>query len=331
VAVVFLAVPGGAGEVVQQAWAGGKMGLRDNPSQSLGEYFHFGLVAVTFWVLALNGLAENIQQMCTDQTKVQRYLAAKSLRGARLAVWITGLGCIPVWALFMFVGTCLFVFYGVTPAELPPEIAADNTRVFPHFILTEIPPGLAGLIIAALVAAAMSSIDSSMNGTATVLTEDIYKRHLAKDRSDRHYLIAARLITTLGGVLMIAAALLFAYLTESEALRERNLRRTVLDVYFVVGAIFAGALGGFFLLGFLTRRANSAGAAIGVAAGLLVVAWLTAGKFKLALLPEAWRSPTHPFLIGVFGNLTVFVVGYAASLLFARPPAKKTEQLTWHS
>jgi len=324
IAVVFLNVPGGAEEVIRVAWAKGKFALRDTNIPP-GDYFRFDLVHVSFWVLALNGLVGNIQEMCTDQTKVQRYLAAKSLRAARRALWICGLGCIPVWMLFMFVGTCLYVFYQVTPASLPAGI--HNDEVFPRFILTQVPAGLGGLIVAALMAAAMSSIDSSMNGTATVLTEDIYKRHLVKGKSDRHYLVAARVLTTIGGVFMIVAALLFAYLTESEALKGQHLKNTILDIGFAIGAIFAGGLGGFFLLGFLTRRANSPGAAIGVSLGVLVIAWLTASKF--GILPEGLRSPIHSFLIGAVGNLVVFAMGYAASFFFPKPPGEKVERLTW--
>lgn len=325
VAIVFLTVPGGAPEVISRAWGEGKLSLRD-ASVPLDHYFDFNLVVVTFWVLALNGIVGNIQEMCTDQTRVQRYLAARSLRSARGALWVCGLGCIPVWALFMFVGTCLHVFYAATPAQLPPGV--PNDEVFPRFILTAIPPGLGGLIIAALMAAAMSSIDSSMNATATVLTEDIYKRHMAKGKSDRHYLVAARVLTSLGGLFMIAAALLFAYLTESKALQDAGLKTTILDIGFAIGAILAGGLGGFFLLGFLSRRSNSAGAAIGVICGVLVIAWLTASRFKVAI-PENLMSPTHWFLISMFGNLTVLLVGYLASYLFAPPRREKTDHLTW--
>ncbi|KPL10806.1 hypothetical protein AMJ85_05240 [candidate division BRC1 bacterium SM23_51] len=327
VAVVFLTVPGGAAEVISRAWGEGKLSLHDASVPS-GHYFDFNLVAVTFWVLALNGLFGNLQEMCTDQTKVQRYLAARSLRSARGALWICGVGCIPVWSLFMFVGTCLYVFYAATPAQLPPGV--PNDEVFPRFILTEIPPGLGGLIIAALMAAAMSSIDSSMNGSATVLTEDIYKRHMAKGRTDRHYLVAARAVTSLCGIFMIAAAVLFAYLTESEALQGADLKTTILDIGFAIGAILAGGLGGFFLLGFLSRRSNSPGAAIGVICGVLVIAWLTASRFKV-VIPENLLSPTHWFLIGAFGNLAVLLVGYVASYFFAPPPESKIQRLTWRT
>lgn len=327
VIIIFLNVPGGAAEVISQAWGEGKMSLRD-ASIPAGHYFDFDLVQVTFWVLILNGIFLNIQEMCSDQTRVQRYLAAKSLKGARRAVWITGLGCIPLWALFMFVGTCLYVFYGTTGAELPAGI--PNDQVFPRFVLTHVPAGLGGFIIAALMAAAMSSIDSSMNGAATVLTEDIYKRHLAKNRSDRHYLAVGRIITGLSGAFMIGSALWFNWLIENMAAADPTIRKTAVDVGFSVSAIFSGGLGGFFLLGFLTKRANSAGAAIGVLSGIVVIAWLTFSKLGL-LLPENLQSNTHAFLIGVFGNLAVFVGGYLASFLFSAPPTEKVERLTWHA
>jgi len=305
---VFYKVPGGAATVFGQALAEHKF--------SINISWDFDLTRDTFVVLALSGIIGNIQEFAMDQTKVQRYLAPKTLSGARQAALWCGVGCIPLWSMFMFVGTCLFVFTKFFPDALGNGLWPDE--IYPHFILTVLPPGVGGFVIAAVLAAAMSSIDSSMNGAATVLTVDIYRRHLVPGKNDRHYLVAARCLTALAGALMIVAALLLSKLGEDSS---------ILEAFFKLGAIFAGGLGGLFLLGFFTRRASSRAAAAGVIAALLVIAWLVISQFDI--LPERFRSPTHPFIIGVFGNVAVFTVGLVLSYVFKWPVKKNLAGLTW--
>ena len=227
----------------------------------------------------ISGLIGNIQEFASDQTKVQRYCAAASDKEARWAVWFTGLACIPVWALFMFVGTCLYVFYGVVEdAAVQAGMKAD--QVFPHFILTQLPVGLGGFVIAAVLAAAMSSIDSSMNGTATVLSVDIYRRLLVKDKDDKHYLFVARLLTTLGGCFMIVVACLIT-LIDADSL---------LYIGFVIGSVMAGGLGGVFILGFFSTRTNSKGIAIGVVAALLMIFYLTLSQIDNMIIEAETKT-----------------------------------------
>ena len=307
VLVVLLKIPEGVGGLLRHALAAHKF--------SLNVSFDFDLTRDTFIVLALNGLIGNIQEFATDQTKVQRYLAPKTLAGARQAAWWCGLGCIPTWMLFMFVGTCLFVFYSYFPNALKPGLKSDE--VFPFFILTQLPQGVGGFVIAAVFAAAMSSIASSMNATATVVMVDIYKRYLVKDKEDRHYLAAARWTTLIAGALMMVAALSLLIIKAT----------SILDAFFKLGAVFAGGLGGLFLLGFLTTRATNRAAKVGIAAALLVIGWLTISQFDI--LPHPFRSPTHAFLIGVIGNVTVFTVGLICSYLFGPPEKRDLNGLTW--
>lgn len=306
IAIVFLDVPGGPGEIMSRAIAAHKFDLVVS--------FDFNFVKETFWVFALQGLIGNIQELATDQTKVQRYEAAKTDKGA-IGATLTVLGCIPIWAMFMFVGTCLWVYYQEFPAALPVGIKADD--VYPHFILTQMPPFVGGLVISAVLAAAMSSIDSSMNGAAAVLTTDFYKRHFVKARSDLHYLAAARYVTFALGVLMMLVAYGLSLLNAD----------TILDIGFFIGAVMAGGLGGFFLLGFLFRRANSQGALVGVGAGILVILWATLSNMNL--VPEPYALSVHPFIIGVVGNAVVFLVGLVASMFFAAPGGEKLAGMTW--
>ncbi len=325
VGIVFWKV--GLGDVFAIASDAGKFGLVVDLDISFARD--------TFLVLALSGLIGNIQEFGTDQTKIQRYAAADSDRGGLMAIWTVGIGCIPLWTLFMLVGTCLWVFYGRFPDEaIAAGMQAD--AIYPHFIITQLPPFLGGLVISAVLAAAMSSIDSSMNGTATALTADFYRRHLARGRADTHYLFAARATTAILGVLMVLVAYTLYTLGKD----------SILDTLFFIGSVMAAGLGGFFLLGFVSNRVNAPGAAIGLVAGVLVIAWCTisvsalesieAAKtdpalvvsgWKLALEPYLWNI--HPFIINVFGNAAVFVVGLGASYLFSAPVREKFAGMTW--
>ncbi len=307
IATVFIEVPGGPGTVIAKALENGKFDLAFS--------FEWNFAEDTFWVLVLNGLFLFLQEFASDQTKIQRYCAAKNDKAARNAVWIGGVGCIPVWATFMFVGTCLWVYYQTFPETIVDQIRSD--QVFPHFILTQLPLGLAGFVIAAVMAAAMSSIDSCMNGSATVITSDLYRRHLAPGRQDGHYLNVARFVTALAGVLMIICSLLLTQIRED----------TILDIGFFIAAIFSAGLGGLFFLGFISKRTNSQGAAIGIVLTVLVTIWLTFSE--LGWLPEAYSSRIHKFIINFFSNMVAFVVGYFASYLFPKPNQEKLANLTW--
>lgn len=336
VLIVFVKVPGSPFEVLAPAWNAGKFGVAAD--------LDFTFVRDTFWVLAFSGLIGNVQEYSTDQTKIQRYAAASSDGGALLAIWTVGLGCIPLWSLFMLVGTCLWAFYQTYPDALAQVqvlleshggLRADT--VYPAFIITQLPPFIGGLVISAVLAAAMSSIDSSMNGAATVLTTDFYRRHFATDRDDQHYLRIARGVTSVLGLLMVAVAYGLYSLGQS----------AILDTLFFIGSIMGAGLGGLFLLGFVSNRVNWQGALIGLLAGIFVITLNTLTHFAIQSVEAATGTDlsgyffvglkswlpvgfyVHPFLINVVGNVVVFVVGVSASMFFRAPDLKKIAGMTW--
>ncbi|MCA9425568.1 MAG: sodium:solute symporter [Candidatus Omnitrophica bacterium] len=270
----------------------------------------------TIWVLILYGLVQNVQEHVSDQIKVQRYCSVKDETAAKRAVMFNGILCIPVWFLFMFVGTCLYAFYKV---KVDPTVAGieNPDEVFPHFIITQMPVGLSGLVIAAVMAAAMSTLSSSMNSSATVLTVDIVKRYLAPNRDDHYYLNIGKFMTALGGVLMIVTALVVS----------KYLKEAFLPISFFITSLTFGGLGGLFCIGFFSTRANARGIAIGLVATVAVTIYLALSDRQI--MPEGWNSPTHNFMIGVFSNFVAFFVGLFASLLFARPPESKIRKATF--
>ena len=174
--------------------------------------FDFDMTKACFWVLAINGIFYAIQKYGTDQTIVQRFLLAKDDKGAIKAALMGACLCVPVWTLFMFIGSCLWAFYdtssnpltNLTGAQaLPAGVVGD--KVFPHFIMAQLPMGISGLILAALCAAALSSLDSDLNCLSAIGIEDYYKR-ARPSSSDKEQLFAGRVIVLICGILAICIA-----------------------------------------------------------------------------------------------------------------------------
>jgi SSS family solute:Na+ symporter len=268
----------------------------------------------TIVVLVIYGFFFYLQKYTADQTVVQRYLIAKSdssaLRGIALGAGL----CLPVWAAFMLIGSLLWSFYRLTGETLPHSITKPD-QVFPHFLLTHIPAGLAGLFIAALLGSAMSMLASDLNCLSVIATEDFYR--LARPQSkDRELLRVGRGVVALCG---LAAA--------GVALRLAHTQGSALSFYYTLTSIVAGGLAGLFLLAFLMPRATRAGAAAGVAAGLLFTAWGTVTENGKILNLGRWNFTWHDYMLGALGHLVVLGVGVAASLLL--PGTPRAAELTW--
>ena len=292
----------------------------ENNKIDFGPY-DWDLTQLTFLVMVLNGIFYALQKYGTDQTIVQRYLTAKSDREAKKAAYIGVLMSVPIWALFMFIGTALFAFYHAQGAPaLPADIKADE--VFPYFIAHELPVGIRGLIIAALAAAAISSLDSDLNCLSAIAVEDYYKR-FRKNVTDRQQLRFGRWMVVLAGIGALGVAILYISWGGEG----------VLGALFSLYAIFSAGIVGIFMLGLFSRRANKQGLYIGIAAAVLFTAYavLTSTKVdihgtgvKETLLDLGdWNFTHHKYMLGVYSHLIVLIVGYVASLFFKTPLADK--------
>lgn len=303
------------------------LGLPEGPGQlftiaaehnkfSLGE-FSADLTTSTFWVVLVYSLVINLQNFGIDQSYVQRYHTAKSDAEARKSVWIGGLLYLPLSAVFFFIGTALFAYYAAQP-ELLPEAYRDPARsdsVFPFFMVTALPSGVTGLLIAAVFAAAMSTVSGSLNSSATIVLTDYYKRYFNRGASEKQSMRVLYITTITVGVLGTLIALAMTKV------------RSALDAWWTLAGIFGGGTLGLFLLGFLSPRTGSRAAVGGVAVGVLVILWMTLSP-KWTSLDAALRSPFHSFLIIVFGTAAILLVGLFLTLLFRRDPpvaAKEAE------
>ncbi|MDF1752162.1 MAG: sodium:solute symporter [Verrucomicrobiales bacterium] len=264
----------------------------------------FNLSERTFWTVALLGIVSWLTMYSSDQNVVQRYLAAKSLKEARKATTIYSIIAVPTWAFFFFLGTCVFVFYTVFPNETVDGLDADT--VFPYFILTEIPVGVTGLVIAGVLAAAMSSLDSSINAVATIFTVDLMKPYLAKGRDDRFYLRMAKMIAVLASVVMILGAIFFSSI-EKESMN---------DLSWIVASVFGGCLLGLFMAGFFTTRIGNRSALIGLAGAIVLNIYL--GVSAAGWLPASITAPVHSYWTGILVNLAFLIIAGLVSCFTGR-------------
>jgi len=302
-ALMVFGLPEGPGQLYRIA--------AEHDKFSLGS-FGTSLTESTFWVVLIYGFVINLQNFGVDQNYVQRYHAAKSDAEARKSLWIGGLVYVPISAVFYFIGTALFAYYSARPDALPIDYRAPgkSDSVFPYFIVTTLPPGVVGLLIASIFAAAMSTISSSLNSSATVLLTDFYQRHLRPRAGERQKMVVLYGATVAMGILGTGMALAMISV------------KSALDAWWMLAGVFGGGMLGLFLLGFLSRRTTNCAAIAGVGAGVLVILWLSLSPgWDGALAP--FRSPFHGLLTIVFGTAVLLIVGLLATHLTVRPrPAK---------
>lgn len=289
-AVLLLAMPGGPGQAWEAASAAGKL--------SFGSWSLADWGSETFWVCLVYGVFINLQNYGIDQNYIQRYMTARSHRDAVRSTLFGSLLYVPVSFLFLAIGTALFAYYQARPELLPPEVAARPDQVLPFFIVRGLPTGVTGLLIAAVFAAGMSTVSTSLNSGATILLEDYYKRYVARDADDARALRVLRVGTLALAALGVGCALAMMRV------------RSALDAWWAMQSVFSGGMLGLFLLGYFSRRARNAEAALGVALGLLVIAWVSVWQ-------RTWPLPVkiHTNLSIVLGTMAIFVGGFLLAAL----------------
>jgi SSS family transporter len=241
---------------------------------------------LTLWASLLGGTVLLLSQYGVDQAEMQRFLTTPSLRTSQVAIASAMIFAAVVGFSLFVIGIALYVFYLQHPEKGGLMIAPD--RVFPKFIVEELPPGLKGLVLASVFAAGMSTISSILHSLATVVMSDFYGRLRGKPAS-----VGFARLTTVGfGVLCTVIALV--------ADRFGNL----LVASTTVNNLFGGPLVGVFLAGMLTRRANGTGVCIGALVGFL-------GALALASLTHvSWMW------YGVFSSTATFLTAFAISPWF---------------
>ena len=285
--------------VVGEAWEAGKFSLG---SAELSIASLYDVEERTIWLFVIAMTIQWSRRYICDQAMVQRYLIARSDKEAVRGTLLGALLSVPVLISFNLVGAFLYGFYELSGAEQP----AIGDHILPHFIVNYLPQGLVGLILAAVLAASMSSISSDLNSISTVITRDYFVRFLPGLSQKAQLMIGRIMVLTAG----MAAAYIGIQLIPTESSTPVAERALVISVI-----VSAGTLG-IFSLGFLTRRATRRGCYAGIVACLLFTAWGVATDPTGRLVDlGAFNFNMNPILIGVFGHVVSFGVGYVVSLL----------------
>jgi len=305
--LVVSRIPGGIGEIISTAAGDGKLSFSELKGGRLVPVgWGWAVSEKTGLMMLLLGVTWWFQEFAADQNVVQRYCASASDAEARKAVWWSVLSRLPIWAFFMFLGTSLYVFFIHNPS---PQAAAmlDGTSkaegILPYFVMNYLPPGVSGLIIAAAIAAAMSSLDSSMNAISAVFVTDIYRNKIRAGRDERHYLRVAKIVASCAAIVMIALAILLAYAKT----------KTMQDVSTTLGSILGGGILGLFFFGVFTKWGDWRAAGLGIIATVTYTVYIVLGKNELAPLP-----PFDLYYTAIIGNLVMFGVCGAAAVVFRR-------------
>ncbi|MGB7263930.1 MAG: sodium/solute symporter [Terracidiphilus sp.] len=287
-----------------------------NHKLSFGSY-HFDLAKPTVWTMALYGFFYYLQKYTADQTVVQRYLAARSDRSALHGIQMGATLCLPVWTAFMLIGSLLWAFYHLA-GQTPPAAVTHPDQIFPYFMVTQMPVGVAGIFLAALFGAAMSMLASDLNCLGLILVEDFYS-HFFPSHSDLQRLRFGKLAVIVCGALAITVALAVTA-THGSALA----------LYYAAASIVAGGLAGLFLLAFLSRRAGRTAALLGIGANLIftVYATLTLDGGKILDL-HRYNFPWSEYTIGVVGNLLLLGVGLLCAALFPAASQLQSTSTLW--
>lgn len=283
--LILHSIPGGWTTVLQTAGPAGKFQIFDFHLELTSQFFTrtysfwAGLACGTFLATGTHG---------TDQLIVQRLLSARNERESKTALLASGVVIAFQFTLFLLIGILLYVYHLKTGQPVPRPL----DRAYPSFIWTHLPPGAAGLIIAAVLAAAMSNISAALNSLASTTIMDFYKPLFGRSpHNEAHYLRLSRFATIAWGLVLLGIATLARHWGP------------VLEAGLGVISITIGALLGVFLLGVLTRRATQPGAIAGMAAGFATMLYL-----HLAT-KTAWTWYV------VLVTLVTFTVGYLASLV----------------
>jgi solute:Na+ symporter, SSS family len=284
--------------VVGEAWRLGRLTLG---SWDLSKQAFTDPGMTTIWLFSLAYAVQWARRYGTDQHIVQRYLVAESDEAASRAAFASAMMCVPIFATFMFAGACLAGFFSLAP--VPPPAVADSAM--PYFLANFMPTGLLGLVVAAILAAAMSTVSADLSSVGTVLTTDYYTL-LFPQSSDRARIIVGRVMIALGGLLTIVAA--------SFLLPDNN-AASIMERVVLITAILSGGTLGLFCLGFFTRTATRRGCYIGIACCLLFTAWALATQPGGRIVDLGFNYGLHPILIGVLSHVVLFSTGWIASHL----------------
>ncbi len=303
--IIITRLPHGLSEVIHMAQGAGKLQLFYQGFDL--SFRNFIAQPYTFLTALVGGAVFSIASHGTDQLIVQRLLTTRSLRSSQKALIGSGIVVFLQFGLFLAIGLLLYGFYsGQTSAQLG---LATTDEIFAKFIVEELPAGLSGLIIAAILAAAMSTLSSSINSLASATTMDLYKPYWGKNNPPERDLRVSRLITIAWGIILTGSAFFFAVIQ----LQSSGDRPAVVELGLGIASYTYGGLLGAFMLGVLSKKLDRTDAVTGFFAGLIALLFLVKGPIQ-NLLPGEGLTIAWP-LYTLAGGLIVISVGHLTYLI----------------
>ena len=318
--VIVYKMPGGFSQIIEIALRDGKMAFANWSNGKVQPIsWRFSLSEKTAMMMLFVGMTEWLQEYTSNQNVIQRYATAKNSHEARKAMFVS-FSNVPIWAFYFFLGTALYSFFQVFPAEATTEML-DGTRkaehIMPYFIVNYLPPGVGGLVIAAAAAAAMSSLDSSINAISTIGVHDIYRRLWKKNKDDKHYLHTAWAIATVTSVVMIVGAII---LSQTET-------KTLQDAAVILISLLMGGVTGLYMIGFLTKVGNERTAWIGILTTFTFSLWTVLAS--RGILPEWLSLPFDLYYTGFIGNIIMFATIFMIASLLSKRKKDLTNLTVW--
>ena len=318
---VILHIPGGISQIFQDAIAHNKLSFSDlNAANELVPTDWFGgfsekTVFMLFFVGCIQFL--NLQ---FDQSTVQRWCTARTARDARKSMYILGLGALPVWALFQFIGVALFVFFLHNPDPFATGVLNGTykaERILPHFIMTQLSGGLAGLVIAGAFAAGMSTLSACINVSSMVSTDDLYKKYLCPDSPDHKQLALGKMLSLTFALAMTGGALFIHHLDMV----------TLTDFMLMASVVLSVGIPSVFIAGMFTRRITTPGVWAGLTFAIILSIWVMLGNANQ--LPEFITLQFPTYYLSIIGNLGAITVALVVSLWIKSPTRDLTNLTVW--
>jgi Na+/proline symporter len=265
----------------------------------------------TLFSATIGAILGNMAAFGTDQDLVQRLLTAETYKKSRRSLITAACMDLPIAAGFSFIGVLLIVYFKENPTHMPPS----NADVFGAYILSVMPVGIRGLVLAGVFATAMGSLSTALNALATSFTNDWYIPYFSRHRNEAHHVAAARLFTAIFAILMIIIAVGSAYV------KVKNSEFRIIPFVIGIAGLFLGPMLGVFLIGMFTKsRGSDTGNIIAISIGLVAMIFISGQHVELAnmfigthagykyVVPE-WFPTVAWTWYAMFGGLIVFAIG----------------------
>ncbi|QHI70159.1 sodium:solute symporter family transporter [Tichowtungia aerotolerans] len=314
---------GGIIALIQTAFENGKLSMTQDLNVVTGQIEPiangFSLTEKTFVMLLIVGVVQYLSTQF-DQTSIQRWCSAKSPKEARKAIMVLAFSAVPIWASFMLTGTILWAFFRFHPDPVVTEMLTGvrkGEEIVPYFVVNYMPVGLTGLVIAGALAAAMSSLSSSINAASMVWVRDIYKPYLIKGKTDRHYLRIGFLASGAVSLMMLCGAWLF-YTTDTKTLN---------DLGVTITSVCGGGMVGIFLVGVFTRCGDQRSVWIALAVNALVTAYVLLDN--RGIVPARFSLSLDLYFTALIGNTLTVISALLASIFFKSRVKDFTNLTVW--